>query len=108
MGKIEGEGSISPETMAIYKQEFQRGMNLFEQSLHEYQNTEAGPKKDKFKEVMELTMQVMNETAKLALSKSAQKTEGVLEQDYQSYISDSSEDNLNKLQGDIDKLHKLL
>lgn len=109
MSSIEGSGSsIPPDLKATYKNEFQRGMRLFQQSLQEYQGTEDGPKKDAFKQVMDEAMQVMSETAKLGLSKAAQKAESAVENDYQAYSSDDSADNLQKLQGDLDKLKKTL
>lgn len=107
MSSIEGGGSsIPPDLKATYKNEFQRGLDLFQRSLSEYQGTEDGPKKDAFKIVMDEALQVMGETAKLALSKTGQKAESSVENDYQAYIADGSSDSLQKLQGDLDKLKK--
>lgn len=106
MGKIEGESPIPPQLKAVYKKEFSQGVNLFQKSLAEYQKTDAGPKKDKFKEVMDMAMQVMSETAKLCLSKQGQKKESTLEKDYQGFITNASPENLQKLQSDLDNLKK--
>lgn len=107
MGKIEGGGEyIPPQLKQTYKKEFTQGVNLFQQSLTEYQKTDSGPKKDQFKEVMDMAMQVMSETAKLCLGKQAQNKESTVEKDYQGYIANASPENLQKLQTDLEKLKK--
>lgn len=107
MSGVEGSGSITPEQKAIYQQEFKRGVNLFRQSLAEYQNSD-GTKKQLFKDVMDKAMQVMNETARAALSKAAQEQESKLEEDYQNYISNESPETKKQLQDDLDRLQKKL
>lgn len=105
MSSVEGSGSITPHQKEIYKQEFVRGIHLFKQSLAEYQNSD-GNKKVLFKEVMDKAMKVMNETARAALSKSAQEQEAQVEQDYQNFISNESPQTKKQLEDDLDRLQK--
>lgn len=109
MSNIEGGGTpISPELKATYKNEFKRGMTLFEQSLEQYRIAEGGPKKEAFKRVMNEALQVMGETAKLCLNKSGQKAESKLESDYEGFLSDGSSGSLKKLQGDLKQIKENL
>lgn len=105
MADIDGMGSISPQDKALYKQEFERGANLFQKSFAEYQNSD-GPQKDLFKDVMDKALQVMNETAKYCLSKRKQAQEMQLEKDYQNYIASGSSESSEKVKQDIDRLQK--
>ncbi len=101
--KIEG-GGIPPDLRATYKQDFARGFDLFQKSLTEYKNADEINKKAKFKDVMDKTLQVMNEVARAALSDKGQLQEKELEKDYQNLIANESEQNYNKLKEDINNL----
>jgi Skp family chaperone for outer membrane proteins len=105
MSGIEGQPPrLSPELKATYTDEFKRGVDLFRRSLNEYQSTDAGPKKDKFKEVMDEALEVINDTAKAILSSHSQKT-AQLQKDYQDLIA-GSPNAYQALSKDIENLKK--
>jgi len=101
---IEGQGNITPEMRATYQQQFSRSVDLFQKSLAEYEKADEQHKKDKFKDVMDKSLNIMNQTAKAAMSSSAQKQEKKLESDYQNLMANHSSENLAKVQKDIENL----
>jgi hypothetical protein len=101
---VEGSGSITPQQRAQYKQEFAQGADLFGKSFQEYLSADNDNKKVLLKDVMDRTLQVMNETAKYVLSQKKLEQEQKLAQDYQKFIADASPENAKTLQSDIDKL----
>ncbi len=106
MADVEGSGAITPQQKAQYRQEFKHGASLFEKSFNEYLHADSDNKKVLLKDVMERTLQVMNETAKYVLSQKKLEQENKLEQDYQNFISNESPDSAKQLQSDIDKLQR--
>lgn len=100
---VDNVGGVSPENKAIYKDQFERGLNLFEKSLNQYQSAE-GHKKEVFKDVMDKALNIMNETAKAGLGKTGADKEKNLEKDYNNYIASESPDALDKLNNDINNL----
>ena len=67
-------GGVSPtpeDPRAEYKQDFSKSVDLFQKSLDGYQSSQIPKQQAMYKDVMERTLQIMNETAKLCLSKSA-------------------------------------
>ncbi len=105
---IEGKPYVSPEDKALFKQDYARGVKLFQNSLIEYENTTEEHKKAKFKQVMDEASTVMNETAKLCLSKKGQKLEKTLEQDYKEFNINTSDEVIEKLRTDITEIQKKL
>lgn len=106
MADLEGLGNISPQQRAMYKQEFERGASLFKQSFEEYMSSDNDNKKTLLKDVMDRSLQVMNETAKYVLSQRKLEQENKLEEDYGNFISNESPDTAKQLKTDIDKLQK--
>ncbi|MBI5345701.1 MAG: hypothetical protein HZB76_00945 [Chlamydiae bacterium] len=103
-----GSGPISPKDKAIYKQEFARSVDLFKESLEEFEKATEVHKKAKFNDVMQKAMQIMNETAPLCLNKSLQEQKAKLEKDYQQLISKDNPQNVAQLNNDIEKIQKKL
>src|SRR5581483_3391078 len=94
---------ISPELQATYRNEFARGIKLFEESLTAYENTPPDEviKKAKFKDVMDKALKIMNESARGFLSESGKSEESKLEKDYQAFLANDNKDSYNKLNKDI-------
>jgi hypothetical protein len=105
---VSGGGHIPPQTQHIYKQEFTEGANLFQQSLQQYQNSKIPAQQEAFKDVMSKAMVVMNETAKLCLSKEAQKREAELNQAFESFQSSDSPEATKNLSKSINHLKESL
>lgn len=98
--------SIPPDVKQVYKQEFLEGANLFQQSLEQYQNSNIPAQKEAFKDVMQKAMQVMNETARLCLSKEAQKKEANVNVEFQKFQSSDSPQNIMDLSKSINSLKR--
>lgn len=67
MAKVEGPGEgmpISPHDRIQYEQEYRKGVDLFQRALSEYNKADEIHKKEAFKEVMDRSMQILNETAR--------------------------------------------
>ena len=98
--------NIPPELRATYKQEFARGVNLFQESLTAYETTsdDQAEKKAKFKDVMDQALKIMNESARGFLSSRGQKEEAKLENDYHSFLNNDTPANYRKLNDDIRNL----
>lgn len=100
--------NIPPALQATYKNEFARGVKLFEESLAAYEATsnDEAAKKAKFKDVMDKALRIMNESARGFMSSSGQEEEVKLESDYQSFIAQGTPANSEKLKSDIEHLKR--
>ncbi len=97
-------GSSPEDPRAVYKQDFAKSVDLFQKSLDGYQSSQIPKQKEMYKDVMDRTLQIMNETAKLCLSKNAQVQEKTLANDYQDFLSNDTPAAVQKLNSDIDEL----
>jgi len=102
--------NIPPETQAIYKNEFSRGVKLFEESLAAYTSTPAdqAEKKAKFKDVMDKALKIMNQSARGFLNERGQQEEATLEKDYHSYIHSDSIAAHQKVNEDLNHLKEII
>ena len=103
---------ITSDLKATYKNEFTRGVKLFQDSLGEYEKADEIHKKAKFKDVMDKALTIMNQAARGFLTteaerKKAQEVKEEILTDYQNYLATDNKDMYNKLQGDITNLKKL-
>lgn len=103
-----GDYHISNELKHVYKQEFLEGANLFEQSFQQYQQSQIPAQQEAFKDVMKKAMVVMNETAKLCLNKEAQKSETQLNQNFEEFENNPSQQSMQQLSKSLDDLKKEL
>jgi molecular chaperone DnaK (HSP70) len=87
-----------------YKEEFQHSVDLFERSLHGYQQSQMDNQKTKFQEVMNEATHVMSETSPQFLDDSDQKQVKQLQKDFQAFMNNPSSDIMKKLQSDINTL----
>jgi hypothetical protein len=99
-----GDNSIPPQNQDVYKTDFNRAVNLFQQSLAGYQQSTEVHQKAKFKDVMDKCLVVIHETIKEALKQEAQKQLKKVDQDYQNYIANNNPTTLQKLNNDLDSL----
>ena len=98
-----GEGSTPPENYKeIYKKDFDRAVNLFQQSLAGYEQSAEPHQKEKFKDVMDKCLVIIHETIQSA--KGTQKPLKQIEQDYQSFIASDNPKTLEQLNKDLDSL----
>jgi len=87
-----------------YRDEFKQSINLFEQSLQEYQKADGANVQQKFKEVMDKTALIMNEAAPQFLSSAGKEHLQQLQVDFKSFSQHPSSDLMQKLQNDINSL----
>lgn len=96
--------SSTPQNQEIYKKDFNRAVNLFQQSLSGYQQSTEPHQKEKFRDVMDKCIVVMQETIKEALRKEAQKQFNQVDQDYKNYIANENPKTFEQLNKDLDSL----
>ena len=110
MVDIEGSGNVRPLTSQkkeAYQAAYERGHNLFKKALKAYGTAgNNSPKKEKLKQVMDETLNVMQEAAHACLK--GEKKKGIdqkkLIQDYQKYLENPSEGNGSKVMEDLENL----
>ena len=94
-----GDSSTPQE---IYKKDFDRAVNLFQQSLAGYEKSTESHQKEKFKDVMDKCLVIIHETIRAA--KGSEKPFQKIDQDYQSFIVDDNPKTLEQLNKDLDSL----
>jgi len=111
MSEIEGiqggqsEKPRSSEELECYKGDYNEGFKLFQNAFSEYNkpNLEAH-KKAKLQDVMDKALNVMNETACVAISEGKRTQEAQLSSDYKVYINNPTPENQKKVSDDINAL----
>ena len=96
--------SSTPQNQEIYKKDFNRAVNLFQQSLSGYQQSTEPNQKEKFRDVMDKCLVVIQETIKEALRQEAQKQFNRVDQDYKNYIANENPKTFEQLNKDLDSL----
>jgi hypothetical protein len=94
-----GDGSTPQE---LYKKDFDRAVNLFQQSLAGFQQSTEPHQKEKFKDVMDKCLVIIHETIRSA--KGSDKPLEKVDQDYQNFISNDNPKTLEQLNKDLDSL----
>lgn len=107
-GPISGSGSYPDDTKAIYQQDFKESANLFQQSLQAYSHSQIPAQQQAFQDVMKKAMNIMNETAQVALSREAQKQKDKLDQQFEAFEENPSQQNIDNLQKTLSKIQKNL
>jgi hypothetical protein len=101
---IQGGGEVSPQDRALYRQEFERAVNLFQESLAAYQQSEIPMQKEEFKKVMDKTLLVIHQTIREAVKSRAEGKEKQLDQDYQNFLAQDTSQNVERLNHDLNDL----
>ena len=100
---ISGPGS--PQDKALYKQEFDKAVHLFQKSLSAYEQSQIQGQKDAFKDVMKKALEVIHQTLPQVINqKLAEQKEHKLTQDYNQFLSNDSPKNVQKLLADLNNL----
>ncbi len=106
MAEIRGIDDLNPEELHQYRNEFKRGIKLFQECLENYNEATEPHKKNEFKKVMNNTLDTMNEMVNVALRNHEQKINDKLKQDYERYTATETSQNYNELHKDIKMLKK--
>lgn len=102
MSEIESSDSSKPSPS--YKQEFEKGRQLFKNSLDEYEKSKEPHQKSEFKKVMEKSLNIMNQSAKSGLGENVQKKEEKLEMDYHTFLNHECQATRQQLENDLNDL----
>ena len=96
----------SPEDIKRYQNDYQKSLDLFNKSFHNYiQPNIETHKKEMFKQVMDEALKVMNETACVALKNERDREkEAQLNSDYHTFVKDPSAENKGKIQQDLEEM----
>jgi hypothetical protein len=108
MTGIEGPEGLSKDQIHAYREEFSRGIKLFQEALENYNTSTEPHQKKEFKKVMNESLNAMNEMVNVALRKDEQNKIEKLQRDYDVFSSNESSQSYNALQKDISSLGKRL
>ncbi len=100
-------GPIGPRERKMYEQEYKHSADLFKRALDQYGKSDNPYQKAEFKDVMDKSMQVLNETAHGLMRKELEEQNRQIAKDYarfQKFPGDS--DTVDKLGSDLDKAKK--
>ncbi|MCB1110274.1 MAG: hypothetical protein KDK64_04780 [Chlamydiia bacterium] len=108
VGGVQGGGEphhYSKEELERYHQDYQKGLDLFQKSFEEYNKPDVEfHKKEQLKKVMDEALQVMNETACVALKEGKVANDKQLNTDYQDFIKNPTPEAQKKVADDIKAL----
>lgn len=90
----------------LYKQEFQKGVKLFEAGFKGLQQSKLDAQKEEYEKSMTESLEVIQDTAKALMNAHLSKMKDQLVKDYQNYLANPSDGNRDKIQRDIDSLKK--
>ena len=104
---VEGVGApqYSQKQIREYQQRYQKGFELFQKAFKGYSAPETtSHQKTQFQKVMSEALQVMNETASLALKKDKLSDEQRLKEHYAAFLENPGPENQQKISNDINAL----
>lgn len=95
----------SPEEIQKYRDDYQKSYDLFQKAFQDYNQPNVEEhKKAQLQKVMREALQVMNETACVALKKGKIEDEQRLSNDYSEFLENPSPENQKKVSDDLDSL----
>lgn len=103
---IQGGGEVSPQDRALYRQEFERAVNLFQESLTAYEQSQIPAQKDEFKKVMDKALVVIHQTIREAVKSRPDGKEKQLDQDYQNFLAHDTPETVHQLTTDLNELKR--
>ena len=100
---IEGGGIPSPQDKKLYRQEYQHSVDLFQRALNEYSQSDNIYQKEEFKGVMDMAMQVMNETARELKNASLLEQNQKIAKELAQYEEEPTSNLQTELEKDLDQ-----
>lgn len=108
VGGVQGgqpQKPLTPEEIEHYKKDYNDGFKLFQDAYNDYKQPNLEEhKKAKLQDVMDKALNVMNETACVAISKGKQEEEAKLSDNYDAFIKSPTPENQKKLEESINQL----
>ncbi|NBV29604.1 hypothetical protein EBS02_11450 [bacterium] len=87
-----------------YKDEFKKGLELFEESFQAYQQSNIANQKLAFQDVMGKATHIMDETSDQCLSASGKKNLSKLKSDYDQFLKNPNSEIMKAIQSDLNNL----
>ncbi len=101
---VSGKGPVSPEDRNMYEQEYKHSADLFQKALDQYSKSDNMFQKEEFKDVMDRSLNILNEAAAGLIRKDLMEQNQKISQDYENFQkSPGDPDTVDKLKGDLDK-----
>lgn len=105
----ESIGPLGPRDVKMYEQEYKHGAELFQKALDDYAKSDNPFQKAEFKDVMEKSLQVLNDSAQGLARKELQKQNAQISKDYATFQKESDDpQRVSQLKSDLEKAKKLV
>lgn len=100
-----GQSQYSQKQIQEYQERYQKGFDIFQKAFKDYSEPKIEPhKKAQLQKVMSEALQVMNETACVALKKEKFEDEKRLNENYAEFIENPGPETQKKVSDDINSL----
>lgn len=100
-----GQPQYTQEQIDQYQKDYQKGFDVFQKAFNDYNQPKVEPhKKAQLRKVMSEALQVMNETACVALKKEKLESEQRLSDSFSEFMDDPKPQNQKKVSDDINSL----
>ncbi len=106
MSGIDSAGSINPRAQKLYEQEYRHGAALFEKALLQEAKSTYSPQKEQFAGVMQIAMEVLNQSAGELKRRDLMEQNEKISQDYKTYQANPTKEHLEALKTDLSKAKK--
>lgn len=103
MSEIGGSGAINPRAQKLYQQEYHHGAALFEKALIQANKSSYAPQKEQFNDVMNMAMEVLNQTARALKNDALIRQNQKISQDFQAYQQNPNKESIAVLKQDLDQ-----
>ncbi len=103
MSEIDSAGSVNPRAEKLYKQEYHHGATLFDKALVQANKSTYAPQKKEFAGVMNIAMEVLNQSARELKSQALIVQSREISEKYKEYQKNPSKENFEALRSDLEK-----
>jgi hypothetical protein len=105
---ISGLNNISAQDKMMYEKEYKRSAELFTQALNECVKSQNMYQREEFKDVMQESMKILNQTARQLMRKELLQQNEQIAKDFATFQKFPEDpDTQEKLLGDLEKAKKL-
>jgi hypothetical protein len=87
-----------------YQSDYKQSVELFEKSFQGMQNSDLDVQRDKFKQVMQESLQTMQESANAMLNQKLADLKSNLDRDLNTYLDSPTAENKEKVERDIQQI----
>ena len=98
------EVSGNQPTQEVYKQEWDRSIEIFEKSFEGLESSQSEPQKNMYQKALKESLQAMQDSASALMNKELLIKKEKLDGDLQEYLNDPSQDHSRQVHEDLDNL----